>query len=145
LLHDPDAAQDIVHDVFVTFAENAGRIHITTSLKHYLTTCVVNRVRDEYRRRTKKQALALDEIEPPVADSSGPETTMADLEKTKLLTSALTQVPFEQREAIVLHLSAGLKFGRIAKLQHTSVSTVHARYKYGLKKLYSILNGEFHK
>ena len=51
MLHDTQAGEDVLHDVFVAFAANARQLNIRTSLKNYLITCVVNRVRDEFRRR----------------------------------------------------------------------------------------------
>jgi len=144
MLHDTHAAEDVLHDVFVVFAENAGSLRIRTSLKNYLTTCVVNRARDEFRRR-QPQAIELDKAGPIGSDSNGPESHAQAAEKSKLLTDALAKIPYEQREVIVLHLKGGLKFREVARVQQTSVSTVHGRYKYGLKKLRAILDGEVEK
>ncbi|MHC4759215.1 MAG: sigma factor-like helix-turn-helix DNA-binding protein [Planctomycetota bacterium] len=57
----------------------------------------------------------------------------------------MAQLPYEQREAVILHLRAKMKFRQIAKLQNVSTSTVQGRYRYGLEKLRSILNGEVEK
>ncbi len=141
MLHDADAAEDVLHDVFVAFAENARRLQINVSLKNYLTTCVVNRVRDEFRRR-QPQTIELDKTAPVISDSNCPERQIEAREKSDLLTDALAAIPYEQREVIVLHLKGGLKFREIAKMQQTSISTVHGRYKYGLKRLGTILDGE---
>jgi hypothetical protein len=43
------------------------------------------------------------------------------------------------------HLQGRLKFREIAKIQETSVKTALSRYRYGLDKLRSILNGEVTK
>jgi len=144
MLHDTQAGEDVLHDVFVSFAENAGQLDIRTSLKNYLTTCVINRVRDEFRRR-QPQTIELDKAGPIIAGSNCPESRVEADEKTRVLTSALAAIPFEQREVIVLHLKGGLKFREIAKVQQTSVSTVNGRYRYGLKKLGTILDGELEK
>ena len=144
MLHDANTAEDVLHDVFVTFAENVRVLKIRTSLKSYLTTCVVNRVRDEFRRK-QPHTIELDKIEPVSSDSSCPQDRSEANEKSKLLTDALAAIPYEQREVIVMHLSGGLKFREVARVQQTSVSTVHARYKYGLKKLRTILDGELEK
>jgi DNA-directed RNA polymerase specialized sigma24 family protein len=50
-----------------------------------------------------------------------------------------------EREVIVLHLQGGLKFGEIAQSQNVSVNTVQSRYRYGLNKMRSILDGEVKK
>ena len=49
LLHDISAAEDVVHDVFMGFAQSAQTIKINGSLKAYLRTCVVNSVRNRVR------------------------------------------------------------------------------------------------
>jgi RNA polymerase sigma-70 factor (ECF subfamily) len=144
MLHDTHAAEDVLHDVFVAFAENARRLQINVSLKNYLTTCVINRVRDEFRRRPPV-TIDLDKAGPISSDSNCPESRIMADEKSQVLTNALAKIPFEQREVIVLHLKGQLKFRQIAKVQQTSVSTVHGRYRYGLKKLNLILDGEFEK
>jgi RNA polymerase sigma-70 factor (ECF subfamily) len=61
------------------------------------------------------------------------------------ISNALVQVPFEQREVVVLHLHGGMKFREIAKLQAVSTKTIQSRYRYGLNKLRSILNSEIVK
>ncbi len=144
MLRDSHAAEDVLHDVFVAFAEKAGQLRIRTNLKGYLITCLVNRVRDEFRRR-QPQTIDLDSAGQVESNSNCPESRMQVRELSRVLTDALAAIPFEQREVIVLHLNGGLKFREIAKVQQTSISTVHGRYRYGLKKLRTILNGELEK
>jgi len=144
MLHDTEAAEDILHDVFVSFAEDVRGLQIRTSLKNYLTTCVVNRVRDEFRRRQPRM-IELDKAEPISPSTNCSESLIEVDEKSQVLTDALSAIPFEQREVIVLHLKGGLKFREIAKAQQTSISTVHGRYRYGLKKLRTILDEELEK
>jgi DNA-directed RNA polymerase specialized sigma24 family protein len=45
----------------------------------------------------------------------------------------------------VLHLKADMKFKQIARMQGISISTVQGRYRYGLSKLRTILDGELKK
>ena len=46
LLADASAADDVVHDVFVSFIERARQFRLTGSLKGFLCTCVANRARN---------------------------------------------------------------------------------------------------
>jgi RNA polymerase sigma-70 factor (ECF subfamily) len=62
-----------------------------------------------------------------------------------MLSIALNQLPFEQREVIVLHLKGGIKFREIALMQEVSIDTIKSRYRYGLKKLRSMLDDEMIK
>jgi len=143
LLNDRATAEDIVHDVFISFAEVAGKLQLRTSLKSYLLTSIANRVRN---LRTKRQeAIGLDEsyIAEPRSDS--PEQLAISAEQSRQIGSAIAQLPYEQREVIVLHLHSGLKFKTIAESQGISINTIQSRYRYGLSRLQSILNGEVKK
>jgi DNA-directed RNA polymerase specialized sigma24 family protein len=50
LLMDVSSAEDVVHDVFISFLSLAGHFKLTSSLKGYLATCVANRARNVTRR-----------------------------------------------------------------------------------------------
>jgi RNA polymerase sigma-70 factor (ECF subfamily) len=141
LLGERAEAEDVVHDVFVSFARSAGRFELTGSLRGYLATCVSNRARDTIRTRSR-WAETKGPGRPSVSDSDNPGTRAIESEELTQLRQALHQIPFEQREAILLHLRGGLKFREIAKLQGVSIGTLHGRYRYGLNKLRSLLNSE---
>jgi RNA polymerase sigma-70 factor (ECF subfamily) len=66
-------------------------------------------------------------------------------EQAKLLAQAVAELPQEQREVVLLRLKAGMKFRDVATLQHTSVNTVLSRYRYGLERLRSLLDGKVEK
>jgi len=144
LLGEQADAEDVVHDVFVAFAGSARQFHLTGSLKGYLATSVSNRARDRIRAR-KRRAEAIDPANPVVAVSRNPEQHAAEAEELVRLRQALCQIPYEQREAVVLHLKGSMKFREIAKMQGASISTIHGRYRYGLDKLRSLLNSEVEK
>jgi len=141
LLHDTGSAEDVLHDVFVSFAMSVGKLKLRSSLRKYLITSIINRVRDRFRTR-KHHIVELDEVGPISSDSDSPERSAILTEESQLLTGALAQLPLEQRETIVLHLKADMKFKQIAQMQGISISTVQGRYRYGLSKLRTILNGE---
>lgn len=144
LLHDSGAAEDVLHDVFVSFAMSVPRLRLRISLRKYLITSIINRVRDRFR--TKKHHLVeLDEVGPISSNSEGPEQSAILSEESRLLAGALARLPLEQRETIVLHLKADMKFKQIARMQGISISTVQGRYRYGLSKLRTILDGEQRK
>ena len=144
LLSEQQSAEDVVHDVFVSFARKARQFQLTGSLRGYLATCVINRVRDKIRARTR-QAVALESANPVILDSVNPEHCIIEAEELQRLRKAISQIPYEQREAVMLHLKGDMKFKEIAKLQGVSVSTIYGRYRYGLDKLRSMLNSELEK
>jgi RNA polymerase sigma-70 factor (ECF subfamily) len=140
LLNDTATAEDVVHDVFVSFAQSGTRFRLHGSLRAYLATCVVNRVRDRVRAR-KRQALRLDEETPLESDFDPPDGRLVSDEQSRLVARALARLSDEQREVIALHLNGQLKLREIARLQNVPLTTVRGRYRHGIEKLRSILNG----
>lgn len=141
LLRDASEAEDVLHDVFVSFTKGIWKFHLYGSLKNYLIICLVNRARDIHRKKMY-QVVGLDSTGPIRSDSDGPTEAVIDDEESQLLTEALAQLPAQQREVIILHLQGGMKFREIAEMQEVSINTVQGRYRYGLDKLRSILDGE---
>ena len=144
LLNDAAAAEDVVHDVFVSFAESTESFKLKGNLRSYLTTCVVNRSRDRIRVNQRKPS-SLDGTELISLDSDGPDQAIISSEQAQRLNLAIARLPDEQRQVIVLRLKGQMKFRNIAELQGTSINTIQGRYRYGLDKLRSILNGEVEK
>jgi RNA polymerase sigma-70 factor (ECF subfamily) len=140
LLNDPSEAEDIVQDVFVSFVKSADNFKLRGSLKAYLTTSVVNRVRDRVRKR-RTQSLARDTIKADV-DFQKPDQSLIYSEQWNRLIRALDELSYQQREAVLLRLKSDMKFREIAKVQNVSVHTAMARYKSGLNSLKSSLDGE---
>jgi RNA polymerase sigma-70 factor (ECF subfamily) len=89
--------------------------------------------------------IGLDRIGPVSSNEDRPEQSVMFSEESQLLTDALAEIPFEQREVIILRLQGGMKFRQIALVQGVPVSTVQGRYRYGLDKLSSVMNGEVKK
>jgi len=141
LLHDVNSAEDIVHDFFVSFGQSADKLKVEGSLKAYLTTCVVNLIRDKIRTSRRERAT-LDEADSVCSTANGPELSAVCSEEFQQLFRAMAKLPYEQREVVILHLQGGLMFKQIAKLQHVSTNTAWSRYRYALEKLRSQLNSE---
>jgi RNA polymerase sigma-70 factor (ECF subfamily) len=145
LLNDVNTAEDVVEEVFTTFAQSAATIRIAGNLKSYLTICVANRVRNTKRDRQRHEACDIDESEGIVCQARRPEQWAMLNEEMEILNDALAQIPYEQREVLTLHMQGGMTFRQIAKIRNASINTVQGRYRYGLNKLRSILNGEMKK
>jgi RNA polymerase sigma-70 factor (ECF subfamily) len=140
-VNDFNTAQDIVHDVFVRFAASWRGFKQSGNLKSYLTTCIVNQARDQLRKaRYQTGELKQDALISSVADC--PDRLVVCDEISQQLNKAIAELPYEQRETVILHLKGGIKFKEIAVLQNASINTVQGRYRYGLDKLRSILKDE---
>ncbi len=145
LLIDVSLAEDVVHDVFVSFIESSRKFRLTGSLKGYLATCVANNARNRNKSKRRRNVVVPDETNATGAGSSNPEFAAVFGEELRRLSQALGRLPYEQREVLILHSYSGMKFKAIAKQQDVSINTVQGRYRYALDKLRSMLDGEARK
>ncbi len=141
LLNDGCQAEDVVHDFFISFAQSADRFGLEGSLKWYMARCVANRARDIIRQRNRR-ADSMGDMDGLHSRRLGPEARILYNEAMQQVSVALEQLPYEQREVVVLHTQGQMKFRTIAKYQKVSIKTALSRYRYGLDKLRKILNSE---
>jgi RNA polymerase sigma-70 factor (ECF subfamily) len=141
LLMDVSSAEDVVHDVFIAFLDSAGRFRLTGSLKGYLATCVANRARNLNKAARRHQGPALEDV-PDAPGEALPEQAAIFGEQLARLSGALLQLPYEQREVLLLRCHSGMRFAAIARVQDVSINTVQGRYRYAVEKLRSLLNCE---
>lgn len=142
LLNNRDGVEDVVHDVFASFAQTVGTFRLSGSLKGYLSICIANRARDENRANLRRRTINLDRLETLLPERNQPDSSAMRDELSEQLARAMAQLPYEQREVVILHLQSKMRFRQIAKGKGVSLNTVLSRYRYGLNKLRSILDGE---
>jgi RNA polymerase sigma-70 factor (ECF subfamily) len=145
LLNNSGSAEDVVHDVFVRFVEDVPKFRLTGSLKGYLLTCAANCARNRNRTATSRASIEVGTEDSASPKSYGPAEMVVCNEQLLQLSAAMAQLPYEQREVVMLHLHAAMTFDKIAELQRISVNTAKSRYRYGLGKLRLILNHEANK
>ncbi len=139
LLNEKDAAEDVVHDVFVTFVQAVEKFRLTGSLKGYLLTCAANCARNVNKAK-HHQSVDLDEAESFGSVSDEPKNSIIYNEELQQLSEAMANLSYEQREVIMLHFQAGMTFKNIAASLSIPVNTAKSRYRYGIDKLRLILN-----
>ncbi len=136
------AAEDVVQDVFTRFAQSSGRLALSGSLRNYLITSTLNGVRNLRRYHSRHEAQGLAEADCLPSTEQRPDQWAVMSEQLEHLSAAMASLPYEQREVITLRIEADMTLRKIAQLQKTSISTVQGRYRYGIERLRSLLNGE---
>ena len=136
-----DVAEDVVHDFFLSFVTSADKIKVNGHLKAYLAVSVANLTRDRLRRKQRESAGLNRDIQ-IASKATDPEQAAIRREESLKLYRVISQLPYEQREVIVLHLHGNMKFTQIATLRNASANTIRSQYRYGMSKLRSLLNGE---
>ena len=71
LLHNAAAAEDVVHEVFVSFIKGAEKFRLTGSLRGFLFTCVANASRNRYRAAQRQRTVGLQQAGSAASDSAG--------------------------------------------------------------------------
>jgi RNA polymerase sigma-70 factor (ECF subfamily) len=143
LASDVSTAEDVVQDVFVSFAQTGRRIRPSGDLRKYLVTCVANRIRNRRRDQQRHGTCGLECAEWLPCDGRNPEQWAILNEDLLRLSRALARIPYEQREVVSLYMEGDMTFRQIAAIQNVSINTVQGRYRYGMAKLRSLLNGEW--
>jgi len=73
LSNDKDLAEDVVQDVFVSFAQSAKRLRVGGNLRAYLATSVANRVRNGFRDDRSRQHVSLDSVDAIASKARTPQ------------------------------------------------------------------------
>jgi RNA polymerase sigma factor (sigma-70 family) len=121
---DRGSAEEIVQQVFVALLE--GR-RLPTEPRPYLFRAVRNTARN--RLRVSSRQVPIDEDAPWFANDGIPGESELDLRR------ALTALPAEQREVLVMHLWGGLSFEETGEAMGISPNTAASRYRYALSSL----------
>ena len=132
-------AEDVVHDVFVSFAEHVDGLQIRTNLKGYLACSVVNRIRRlAYNQHNLQDSMTRMEVSERQIHQ--PDQQVVSVEQQVQIQQALERLPHVQREVLILHMQEGMTFKAIASIQNVSQNTAQSRYRYALEKLRNILS-----
>jgi RNA polymerase sigma-70 factor (ECF subfamily) len=147
LLGHREAAEDATQETFLS-AYRAIASLAGGSVRSWLLRIAANQSKDELRRRGRKdQAGSLDQIfdsfDAPVEIPDGarpPEEIAMNHEVARALQLALLELPFEQREAILLADVQGFHYEEIASMTGASEGTVKSRIHRGRARLREIIS-----
>lgn len=136
-------AEELMQETFVR-AFKAAR-HFTpkeASVKTWVYSIAVNLMRDHWRRKARRKEVPLHEGTLPSIPPVDAEAL--DLVLAAQVRAALLELPFEQREAIVLYYYHDLTYAEIAEAVKCPIGTVRSRLHYGLARLKKLLAKELH-
>lgn len=124
-----DLAEDAVHNAFTKALQLAQS---PDNLKAYMFRAVRNSAVDISRKQSR-HVQANPEQWFEVGEATKPNTPF-DLEA---ISSAIGDLPDDQRETVLEHLVAGLTFREIAELRDRPIGTIATWYRRGIEKLRS--------
>jgi RNA polymerase sigma-70 factor, ECF subfamily len=139
VLRNPELAEDVVQETFVTFWNSPERFDSTRgSLKTYLLTIAHRRAVDIVR---SEEARSRRELVPPDPDYSSVEEEILTRATSDLVHEALTDLDENERKAITMAYFGGLTYVEVADRLGAPEGTVKSRIRNGMRKLAMNLEG----
>jgi len=146
LLGQSQAAEDAAQEAFLS-AFRALPSFAGGSFRSWLLRIAANESKDELRRRRRKDAsaslsLMYDNtelpLEPPDA-APGAELLYERKEAAAAIQHALLELPFDQRQAVILCDLQGLAYDEVARVTGSSLGTVKSRIHRGRGRLRKVV------
>jgi RNA polymerase sigma-70 factor, ECF subfamily len=124
-------AEDVFQEAFVRFWQSRDSAREPLL---YLYRCVrnvaIDRARSQERRHRHEQYLPARQSHDP------PDVSLEQSEMEKAIQAALSRLPREQREVVVLRTWSDMTFSQISKILTIPLSTAHALYGTAMRKLH---------
>jgi RNA polymerase sigma factor (sigma-70 family) len=144
ILVDPQLAQDVVQEVFLTVWRDASRFDASRagfrtwllSMTHHKAVDAVRREENQRKRRTAADLLETREDQAPAVDEE-----VWSVLRGERVREALSLLPEPQREALVLAYFGGYTQREIAGLTATPLGTVKTRMLAGMRRMRVGLDG----
>jgi RNA polymerase sigma-70 factor (ECF subfamily) len=151
LLSKPEDARDVCQETFLRVLKKADRFKKGARFSTWMYQIALNLCRDHMRKKRRWSLLIADT---PAAGSDGatdfdrfasgddPSEGVERREQREAVSRALSRIPSEQREVLILKEFEGLRFREIADILGCPESTVKSRMYYGLSGLRAVLSRE---
>jgi RNA polymerase sigma-70 factor, ECF subfamily len=136
LLGDHNEALDLSQEVFLRVFRTIHTFRGQSALRTWIFRIVVNQARNRqrwWRRRHRAQQVSLDEHIrdhgelPEQNDGGSPDRVLGQKEVAERIRTALDQLPFDQKTALVLREIDGLSYEEIGFSLGIAVGTVKSR------------------
>ncbi len=135
ILGEPEAAEDVVHDGFISAWRGATSYRTERgNVRGWLLSIVHHRAVDVLRRKTTFRNAPLDAAEQRPADDDTAEEATRNVEHASVR-AALEALPPAQRRTIELAYFGGYTHVELSELMGVPLGTVKGRMRIGLQKL----------
>jgi RNA polymerase sigma-70 factor (ECF subfamily) len=135
LLGDHDAAEDLVHEVFMNAPRTLGNFQAQSSLRTFLISVAVNHARHHVRSAARRRAASERMAREPEGSMHTPEDDARRTRLARALDSALDTLPMEQRVAFVLCEVEERTSREAAQIVGVPEATIRTRLFHGKRKL----------
>ena len=148
-VHNRQDAEEIAQDVFIEVINSASRFRGESKLSTWIYRISVNKALDHVKKTKRKKRFAFLSslwdssmqavVQPP--DFIHPGVILEKQEESTFFFNALTQLPENQKTAIVLVTLEGLSYEEASQVMKTSVASIESllfRARQNLRKILSL-------
>ncbi len=136
----PEAAEEIVSDVFIKLWQIRSRLSEIENLKVYLYTIARNFSFNYLTKHYKRAVLSLDETDPEIfLTTSDPESLCISADLLEKIRAAVRQLPPQCRIIFQMVKEEGMKYKEVAEILHISTLTVRNQVAIATKKIAVLL------
>ncbi|WP_316822173.1 RNA polymerase sigma-70 factor [Pedobacter gandavensis] len=130
-----EAAEEIVHDLFINIWNKAAQLNIQYAMKSYLFRSIVNASLNFLKREKQNAAKQLSYLNLQHSEDSEEDRRHEEEVLLKNLEDALALLPPKCKEVMYLSRFGKLKQQEIADQMNISLKTVKNHLTYGFQKL----------
>jgi RNA polymerase sigma-70 factor (ECF subfamily) len=130
-----DRANDLVQDALVRALANIDSFRPGTNLNAWLFTILRNHFRSEYRKRRRE----VEDADGGYADTLKSQPDQIGRIEFGELKRALSQLPDDQREALLLVGASGFSYEEAAEICGCAVGTIKSRINRGRSRLAQLM------
>lgn len=142
LVGEAAAAEDLVHQVFVTLPRAIQSYRGEASLRTFLISVAVNHARHHVRAASRRRHAMERYEQEPQGRSGDPELETTRRELSAVLSRCLDALPLDQRVAFVLCEVEERSSGEVASIVGSPEGTVRTRLFHAKRKLRALLEQE---
>lgn len=138
MLGDADLAKDMAQESFISAYTGLENFRFGSKFSTWLYRIAVNKCRDHLR--SAQETAVVDEIAEMVpARGQTPEQASSSRQTGDMIQEALSALPVEHREVLVLKHVEGLDYGEIADILGVGVNALKVRAHRGRERLKELL------
>lgn len=134
-LGDREEARNLVQQTFLQLHRSRSDFRDGERLRPWLITIALNLKREHFRRTRRRPTVPLEDEAGPPVDAVGARRQ----EARRDLLRALSRLPPEQREVILLHWMEGLSFAEVAACVGATTTAVKVRAHRGYVAMRGLL------
>jgi len=137
--HQSEIANELFQDVWMKLVNARKLYQANARFSTYLYHIAHNRIID-YWRQQKHQKQRVEYEDTADESAAGPSGRLYQKQTQLQIKQAISQLPEEQRNAILLKEEAALSLAEIAEVTGVTRETVKSRLRYAVKRLQGLLH-----